>query len=96
MLTENENRWDASLAAGRRRPVSALPRLYLAPSSLSIHSLPRNFPVKPQVLFWEITPASLRGVDGSCHPGMPFGFPPETAFDFAGILAEGAGYAEPS
>jgi hypothetical protein len=49
-MTENENRWDASLAAGRRRPVSALSRLYPAPPSLSIRSIPCNFPLSSSPL----------------------------------------------
>ena len=31
-------------------------------------------------------PASLRSDGVRVHPGMPFGFPPESAFGFAGIL----------
>jgi hypothetical protein len=31
-------------------------------------------------------PASLRSEDVPVHPGMPFGFPSESAFGFAGIL----------
>ena len=31
-------------------------------------------------------PASLRSEGVRVHPGMPFGFPPESAFGFAGIL----------
>ena len=31
-------------------------------------------------------PASLRSEGVRVHPGMPFGFPSETAFGFAGIL----------
>jgi hypothetical protein len=33
-------------------------------------------------------PASLRSDGVRDHPGMPFGFPPELAFSFAGILME--------
>ena len=32
-------------------------------------------------------PASLRSEGVRVHPGMPFGFPSETAFGFAGILS---------
>jgi hypothetical protein len=31
-------------------------------------------------------PASLRSDGVRVHPGMPFGFPSESAFGFAGIL----------
>jgi hypothetical protein len=31
-------------------------------------------------------PASLRSEGVRVHPGMPFGFPSETVFGFAGIL----------
>ena len=34
-------------------------------------------------------PASLRSDGVRVHPGMPFGFPSESAFGFAGILTSG-------
>jgi hypothetical protein len=37
-------------------------------------------------------PASLRSDGVRVHPGMPFGFPSESAFGFAGILRD----AEPT
>ena len=36
-------------------------------------------------------PASLRSDGVRHHPGMPFGFPPEQAFSFAGIPTEPEG-----
>jgi hypothetical protein len=39
-MPQNENRWDASLAAGRRRPVSALPHCIRLRRDCQFHSAP--------------------------------------------------------
>jgi len=40
---------------------------------------------KPNTFLQNLNAASLRSDGVRDHPGMPFGFPPELAFSFAGI-----------
>jgi hypothetical protein len=61
-------------------PLSSLAALFLrcAPDKFSL--------AKPNTSCTIEMPASLCSDGVRVHPGMPFGFPPETAFGFAGIL----------
>jgi hypothetical protein len=63
-------------------PLSPLAALFLrcAPDKFSL--------TKPNTSCTIEMPASLRSEGVRVHPGMPFGFPSETAFGFAGILTQ--------
>jgi hypothetical protein len=62
-------------------PLSPLAAQFLRSASDSFSLTKPNTSCKIKV------PASLRSDGVRVHPGMPFGFPPETAFGFAGILS---------
>src|SRR6266567_3330977 len=55
-------------------------------AALCLRCAPDKFLLTKQTLSSTIEkPASLRSDGVRDHPGMPFGFPPEQAFSFAGI-----------
>ena len=72
-------RWGQDVPSFPHAPFLA-PALFLRCASDSFSLTKRNTSSKIE---W---PASLRSEGVRVHPGMPFGFPSETAFGFAGIL----------